>query len=250
VETMTNHDSYLQSIGMKTNVSKTELIFYARKPIEVTPISVKGSSITPANTMKVLGVKFDNALGWDAQIKDIKRKSLNVINKLKYLAKFLDKECMKKIVTSHFFGMVYYASPIWLNETTTAAHWKVLNSLHYRALRTSVRDFKFKWSKDDLNNYFKRATPQNWLKYACSKLAINLYLLDNTGPPITQKLKTSAYINDRLPGIAHFMDTSRLKIGKQSFPNRLSNMKAIKFDWTRGIDKHKLRIELKKTFID
>jgi len=45
------------------------------------------------------------------------------------------------------------------------------------------------------------------------------------------------------------MDNSKLKIGKQSLVNRLSCLKAISFEWTNGIDKHRLRTELKKTFI-
>jgi len=114
----------------------------------------------------------------------------------------------------------------------------------------SVRDFTFKWSKDDLNNYFKRATPLKWMKYTCGKMAINLYLLNQAGPPMSTKLHEPAYINDRQPHKVHFMGTSRLKIGKQSLTNRLSSMRKINFDWANGIDKHKLRIELKKTFID
>jgi len=249
-ETMLKHDDYLQSIGMKTNVAKTELIYYSRKTINTTPITVKGANISPSKTMKVLGIKFDEHLTWEAQIKDLKRKAMHVINKLKFLSKFINKDIMKRVVTSHFFGMIYYASPVWMNETTTATHWKTLNSLHYRALRSSVRDFTFKWSKDDLNNYFKRATPLKWMRYTCCKMAINLYLLNQAGPPMSTRLRRSAYINDRQPHKVHFMDTSQLKIGKQSLANRLSSMKTIKFDWASGIDKHKLRIELKKTFVD
>jgi len=32
--TMTLHDNYLNLIGMKTNVSKTEMIYFSRKPLE------------------------------------------------------------------------------------------------------------------------------------------------------------------------------------------------------------------------
>jgi len=53
---------------------------------------------------------------------------------------------------------------------------------------------------------------------------------------------------DRLHGRAVFMDSSRLKIGKNAFPNRLKCMKSIKFGWTDGIGDHALRQNLKKTF--
>jgi len=73
--------------------------------------------------------------------------------------------------------------------------------------------------------------------------------MDDDGPPISQKLKHAAYINDRLPGIASMMDSSRLKIGKHSLPNRLRCLRKVKFKWTDGINKNNLRINFKKTFI-
>jgi len=249
-EMMTKHDDFLQSVGMKTNVSKTELIFFSRKNIIAPTITVKNNDIVPSNNLKILGIKFDQDLAWDTHMKEVRRKAMLVINKLKFLSKFLSKDSMKKVVTSHFYGMIYYSSPVWLTEITSAQNWKILNSLHYRALRTAVRDFAFKWSKEDLNAYFKRATPLKWMKYSCCKMAINLYNLGNDGPPLTSKLKASAYINDRQPQRAYFMDTSRLRIGKHSLPNRMNSMCSISFNWIGGIDKNKLRIELKKTFVN
>jgi len=249
-EMMTRHDDFLQSVGMKTNVSKTELIFFSRKNINAPTITVKNNVITPTKTLKILGIKFDQNLMWDTHLKEVRKKAMLVINKLKFLSKFLTKESMKKVVTSHFFGMIYYSSPVWLTEISSAQHWKILNSLHYRALRSAARDFTFRWSKDDLNTYFKRATPLKWMRYSCCKMAISLYNLGVDGPPLTSKMRAAAYINDRQPLRAYFMDTSRLRIGKHSLPNRVNSMRTIAFDWVGGIDKHKLRIELKKTFVN
>jgi len=49
-------------------------------------------------------------------------------------------------------------------------------------------------------------------------------------------LRRAAYINDKRPGIATFMDTTTLCIAKNSFYKRLKCMKIIKFEWTNGID--------------
>jgi len=78
--------------------------------------------------------------------------------------------------------------------------------------------------------------------------AINLFN-DVNGPPMSTLLRTMAYINDRNPGKAIFMDTSRLRIGRYCLANRLSFMREIKFDWTQGIEENRLRVNLKKTFI-
>jgi len=52
----------------------------------------------------------------------------------------------------------------------------------YMMTRWAVRDFKFRWRKDDPNDYFKRVIPLKWMKYSCSKLAISLYVLAQAGP--------------------------------------------------------------------
>jgi len=39
---------------------------------------------------------------------------------MNFLSKYVDRTSMKKVITSHYVGMVYYASPIWLNEMTSA----------------------------------------------------------------------------------------------------------------------------------
>jgi len=76
-----------------------------------------------------------------------------------------------------------------------------------------------------------------------------MYQLGNTGPSLSAELRRAAYVNERKPGIATFRDTSRQRISRHSFNNRLNSMRNVKFEWTNGIKKNTLRIELKKTFI-
>jgi len=68
---------------------------------------------------------------------------------------------------------------------------------------------------------------------------------------MAEKLRERAYVNDRSPGRATFIDRSKLKIGRQSLLSRLDFFREIKFDWCgqEDMSKDKLRIELKKTFI-
>jgi len=248
IATMSFHDKYLRDIGMKTNVSKTELIFFKRQHPVIEQIVVNGCEITSKDCIKVLGTKFQHDLTWDKQIDGAIKKGRAVISKLKFLSRLVDRDSMKKIVTTHFFGMIYYGCQVWLNETTTAKQWKLLNSIHYRALRTAARDYHFHIPKAELNSIFNRATPLEWMMYSNAKMAITLYNLGH-GPPLTRKLREASYINDRRPGTATISDRSRLKIGKQSLVNRLNCLKNVLFDWTTGIDKNALRINLKKTFI-
>jgi len=36
-----------------------------------------------------------------------------------FLGKYVDMQDMKRIITTHLFDMLYYASTVWLNEQTT-----------------------------------------------------------------------------------------------------------------------------------
>jgi len=129
--TMAQHDDYLLSIRKKTNVSQTELIYFSRHELPNSPpppLLVKENNIYPSQTMKVLGVKFQNNLKWDTHVNSLVSKSKVIFAKLRYLSKILNQEGMKKVVTSHFYGMLYYSSQVWLNELTTYSHLNKLTS--------------------------------------------------------------------------------------------------------------------------
>lgn len=145
--------------------------------------------------------------------------------------------------------MIYYSSQIWLNELTSIKQWRLINALHFKALRISIGDYRKKIPKEELSRTFDRATPFQWMNYSNSKLAISLCLQEN-GSPIVQHIKSAAYENDRNPGVMTVSDTSRLKIGRHSLVNRLQCLRRVKFKWTTGISDHALRIGLKQTFFN
>lgn len=249
-QVMTIHDDHLSNIGMKTNVSKTEVIIFNRHRELIEDINVKGTIIQTKPKIKVLGITFDYNLAWKSHIESIKHKARGVMSKLKFLTKHVDRESMKRVVTTHFFGMLYYSSPVWWTEISPSSDMKTLNSLHYKCLRIASKDHHHRHHKLELNKMFNRATPLEWMNYSCAKMAITLMNMQDSGPPMSTRLKHSSYINDRFPGRATMMDSSRLKIGKHSFPNRLLCLKKVKFKWTDGIDNNNLRINLKNTFIN
>jgi len=74
-------------------------------------------------------------------------------------------------------------------------------------------------------------------------IKLDFLILQLLGPPLSQK-----YVNDRNPGVAVVIDTSRLNKGKHAFTNRLQCLKNVKFDWLRGISKDKVRMAQKKMF--
>jgi len=157
------------------------------------------------------------------------------MKKLRFLGRFIDIPGMKRIITTHLFGMLYYASPVWLNEVTTFKILNTLNSIHYKGLRIAAKDYYTVLSRDRIDQIFNRVTPLQWMKYSNAKLALTLIAQAREGPPITSILEGKIYINDRNPNKIVIHDTSRLKIGRDSFHNRLEVFERNKFQLERCV---------------
>jgi len=99
--TMTLHDDFLNSIGMVTNVEKTELIYFSRKTQDGAPLKVKNKLIQPSKKIKVLGVTFEQDLTWKSHIRGVTNRVRYTMRKPKFLRKILNKEDMLKVVTAH-----------------------------------------------------------------------------------------------------------------------------------------------------
>jgi len=248
-DTMTRHDDFLCSIGMVTNVDKTELTYFSRGKIHGPPLMVKNQLINASPVIKILGIKFESNLEWDVQVQASIKKSRIILKKLRFISRFIDKKHMMKVITAHLFSMLYYAAPVWLNPLTRKRHITMLNSIHYRAMRLSIGDWRNKIPRREVDLKCKRATPTQWMAYCNAKVAIELTNLNKDGPRLSEKMHARCYVNERRPGLGTFMDESRLRIGRNSLPNRLEVMKSINFDWFGDINKHSLRINLKKTII-
>jgi len=89
--------------------------------------------VTPKRTIKVLGVHFEQDLSWNNHASKIKQRAALTMRKMKFLVKYINLQGMKKIITTHLFGMIYYASVVWLNELTTVRIMNILEGIHYKA---------------------------------------------------------------------------------------------------------------------
>jgi len=47
---------------------------------------------------------------------------------------------IKRVVTAHFFGMLYYSSPLWWTKISSSTDIKILNSLFYKCLCVTSKD--------------------------------------------------------------------------------------------------------------
>jgi len=166
---------------------------------------------------------------------------------LSSLADILIKREWGKLLPRTSLVCSNYASVVWLNELTAYKIIRTLESIHYKGLRIAAKDYYTLLSKSRLDDIFNRATPCKWMKYSNAKMALNFLSQGEEGPPISACLREKLYVNDRNPNKISLHDTSRLKIGRHSFLNRLKCLKEINFDW-RITTPDTLQINLKKTY--
>jgi hypothetical protein len=244
-----SHVAFLRKIGMVVNSSKTELLYLHRKKSdEPCAIECEGKTIHAAKSIKALGVIVTDTLDWTDHVDQVIDRTSHTIRRIRFLSKWLTKDELLQLVTSQYFGIVYYASPVWMGSLK-ATNWRRLNTSHYRAIRSALKDFRKRKKRSELDEESKRATPLEWSKYCIASTVIKLYNRSDTR--IGELLRTSAYVNDRLPYKAKFLDTSRMKIGRQSLPSRIGPLFAnISFNWIDPlISDDFLRQHLKKEFI-
>jgi len=118
-----------------------------------------------------------------------------------------------------------------------------------KGLCVTAKDYFTTLSRQRLDDIFNRATPFRWMQYSNAKMALTMLSQNQNGPPIASLLRQKLYINDRNPNRISIHDTSRLKVGRNSFHNRLKCLKRINFNWN-DISHDTLRINLKKTFFN
>jgi len=79
-------------------------------------LQVVGDIVTPKKTLKVLCTQLYYDLSWNSHAGRLKQKAVMALRKLIFLGKFIDFHGMKRIITTHLFGILYNTSAVWLNE--------------------------------------------------------------------------------------------------------------------------------------
>ena len=125
---------------------------------------------------------------------------------------------LMKLVTFQYLSIVHYPSALWIGSLDSKS-WKRINSAHYSAFRAAIGFTRYSSSRSEIDKLTKRATPVEWAQYSVALTIIKLFNQSDTN--IMQALQEAVYVNDRMPGKGRFVDRLRLKVGKQSLPNRI-----------------------------
>ncbi len=118
--------------------------------------------------------------------------------------------------------------------------------MHYKLLRISINDWKNQTSRSILDG-LGRAKPILWSKYSTCGLTIKI-LRDGVPKRINDHLQRTLF-KERRSQQVKFYDRSRIKIGKQSLGNRITDLfNEVSTPITFTETDHMIRTLLKKTF--
>jgi len=244
-KTIIKHEEWLEKLGMVVNPTKTELMVLQDPKINVT---LPSGPLAWLPDMRILGVQFDENMSWSKQLEKVVASCQRMKPALHVLNKKLSRNNFKKVISSHYFSVLYYASEVWFNCLSKKDQKKVA-SMHYWAVRMLVFDFKFKISRDQLDYLSKRASPFQLNNFKLAKLLISI--CNNTAPFVLfHELLSHSITERRTEHRPKFLDMSRKRIGRQSLSNRVTHVaNKINFDWSGlPLSSNVIREKLKSSF--
>jgi hypothetical protein len=244
--TLVSHLGWLSANGMICNIEKTELMFMQSDVEPPDAIEISDRKIKVTNSFKVLGVMFDSKLDWTLHVNQVTAKTNRIMYALKKIRRFLNTSQANQVVTSFYFSVLYYGMEIWFHKHLMFHLKQKVRAAHYRALRLIHGQHL---ERNQLDAIAKRATPDEWSDYCVAKTLAKLVILE---VPVRLKdmVMVNSYAERRKANRLFFFDSSKKKIGRQSFRNRLSVIaKQMKFEWTL-FKVSSLRTALKKCFFN
>jgi len=97
-------------MGMVTNISKTEAIFFNPHESKKMEIQLEGETFKTNGEIKVLGVIFDEKMSWSSEINKAVVKSKELNSCLKLLRNKLNGPQFLKVMTTQYYSTCFYGS--------------------------------------------------------------------------------------------------------------------------------------------
>jgi len=150
-------------------------------------INVKGEAVESKDNIKALGIRIDKGLNWAPHVSSLKKRIMIVIGGVRMIRNKLTAKQGTSIVAAQIFSILYYACAVWLTPSLNRKVLGTVESLHYKALRLIIRDYRQKVSRDLVTQRTKRLPPDKSLNF---------------------------YTQRREPGFDFAYDSSSMRIGK------------------------------------
>jgi len=127
--------------------------------------------------------------------------------------------------------------------------WKILEGLHYKALRLVIKDYRQRISRTTVDRLTNRLPPKEYAKFVSCSFAMKIYY-SQTPVNLGKSIFLNTYVKTRSPGRIFGFDNSKSRLGRQATRNWIGqNLSQIKDDWTTKIRSNDaIRVLLKKTY--
>ncbi len=225
------HFDWLDRIGMCCNRSKTEFIaFDKRSRFRNKIIKIGADSIKAVDSMKILGMIFQDNLGWTKQISKSIASANSMLASLRYINMFVSREQFRLATNAHYVSKLTYNSTVW-NKSISAKDRSRLSVSLNRLAKMNCK----KYEKRISNRTLYEAAGLRSLTSLCTIADCTMLYKLCTGlseEPLCERLMSQCYTKDRFPNRMKFFDYSQTRIGKNSFVNRARFVsELIIFDW-------------------
>jgi len=211
--------NFLSNSGLKVNVSKTEVVIFARTKMKAN-FNIGGNLIMSKESMRVLGVIFDSKFDWSEHITTVINKANKIQFGLASLKKYFGIEELLGLVTSLGYSTLYYGAPVWLSRNLTDYNLRRLLRCTSGLIKACLQPGD--WSRlsfTDLHELAAKPTPTMMSDY-CQAMAVKR-IMDYSIPSLVWlKLQTNSRHNRRT-GSFMFGNGSVTPLGKHNFANRL-----------------------------
>ena len=146
-KSVSNIEKWVSSVGYKLSVEKTKaIIFYKDKrwlKNQNIDIFIENSQIEFYESIKFLGLHFDQHLNWKAHVMQVKAKALkalNILKKLSHTTWGADRETMLKLYKVTVLPVLEYGSQVYASASKSVL--KLLDPIHHLGLRLSTGAFR------------------------------------------------------------------------------------------------------------
>ena len=140
-------EEWTSSVGYKLSIEKTKaIVFYRDKrwtKNQDINIFIKDTRISFCESVKFLGLHFDQHLNWQAHVKQVKSKALRALNILKKLAHTTwgaDRKTMLKLYRATVLPIIDYGSQIYGSASESVL--RKLDPVHHLGLRLATGAFR------------------------------------------------------------------------------------------------------------
>jgi len=153
------------------------------------------------------------------------------------------------VITAQIFSLLFYAAPAWMCPSLSMKAWKILEGLHYKALRLAIKDYWQRTSRTTVDRQTNRLPPKEYAKFVSCSYAMKIYY-SRTPVNLVNSIFLNTYVKSRSPGKIFGYDSSRSRIRRQATRNWIGqNLCQIKDSWTTEIrSRDAIRVLPKKTF--